>query len=468
MSKELLLDFSKILLETPACVAITTGKDHTFLIANKPYLEAIGRENVEEIIKKDFSEVIQSKDLVSILDSVYTSGKSIKKEFISTNTKNGEINYFNFTYKALSNDNEEIIGILIHGIEVTAQVEEKQRTDELTEELEAERQTLVNEINKRLHTEKELHERTASIKFLSDSLPQLIWTANSYGEHDYFNKRWYEYTGLSFTTTSNQSWSDVIHPEDKKHAIEAWQKAIKSGKLYEVEYRYKKYDNTYRWFIGRALPMCNENGEVTKWFGTCTDIHDQKLASERANFLGEATKIISSTLNYEETLNSIAQIIVPELADWYSVSLIESDGSITNAAVAHRDPEKIKWAKSLNEKYPIDKNALTGVPHVIRTGKSEFFPYISDELLASTTDDKEYLEIMKKIGFTSVIIVPLTSRNKTFGALTLVTAESRRFYTEDDLNFAEELASRIAVAIDNSVLFHDAEKEIIQMHKAEQ
>ncbi|MBK7885225.1 MAG: PAS domain S-box protein [Chitinophagaceae bacterium] len=117
-------------------------------------------------------------------------------------------------------------------------------------------------------------------RFLSDIIPQIIWTSKPDGNLDYFNKKWYEYTGLAFEQTKDSGWETVIHPDDLQNCINKWTNSFKTGEDYEVEYRLKSADNLYRWHLGRAKPMFNEKGEIVKWFGTCTDIHDTKLMHE--------------------------------------------------------------------------------------------------------------------------------------------------------------------------------------------
>lgn len=116
--------------------------------------------------------------------------------------------------------------------------------------------------------------------FVTDFMPQLVWATRPDGYHDFYNKGWYDYTGLSYEQTRDQGWSLVLHPEDFQRTWTAWKESLATGKPYEVEYRFRRHDGVYRWFLGRALPMRDEEGNILKWFGTCTDIHDQKMAAD--------------------------------------------------------------------------------------------------------------------------------------------------------------------------------------------
>jgi PAS domain S-box-containing protein len=143
------------------------------------------------------------------------------------------------------------------------------------------------------------------------------------------------------------------------------------------------------------------------------------------------------------------------------------DGSVERVAVEHEDPEKVTLALKLQERYPPDPEASSGVPNVLRTGRPEFYPEITDEMLEAAARDEEHLRLLREMGFTSVIIVPMVARGRTLGAVTLVSAESGRRYGEADLELAEELARRAAIAVDNARLYEEAQREIAEREWAQ-
>lgn len=126
----------------------------------------------------------------------------------------------------------------------------------------------------------ELQALFEEFKFVTDFMPQMVWSTLSDGYHDFFNKQWYDYTGLNFDQTKDKGWSLTLHPDDYERTINIWQHSLQTGDVYEIEYRMRRHDGQYRWFLARALPMRNEERTITKWFGTCTDIHDQKMAAD--------------------------------------------------------------------------------------------------------------------------------------------------------------------------------------------
>ncbi|HEX6663979.1 MAG TPA: GAF domain-containing protein [Gaiellaceae bacterium] len=184
----------------------------------------------------------------------------------------------------------------------------------------------------------------------------------------------------------------------------------------------------------------------------------QRALADDRRFVAEASELLASSLEYETTLANVARLAVPLFADWCSIDIVREDGSIGRLAVAHVDPGKIRLAEELAARFPPDPAARFGVPNVVRTGQSELFAEIPDELLLeATSDTPELYEILGELGLRSSMCVPLIARGRTYGAITFVAAESGRRYTEADLATAEDVARRAAVAVDNADLYRIAE-----------
>jgi PAS domain S-box-containing protein len=178
-------------------------------------------------------------------------------------------------------------------------------------------------------------------------------------------------------------------------------------------------------------------------------------ARDRLAFLLRASELLTESLDYEETLRQVAELAVPRIADWCSVELVDRDGVIRQVAVAHVDPDKRELARELRERFPPDPSAPTGVAHVVRTGRSELFSEITDEVLESALPPGQegLADIVRDLGLVSAMTVPLISRERVLGAITLVSAESGHRYGPEDVRFAEDLARRAATAIDNARRF---------------
>jgi PAS domain S-box-containing protein len=122
---------------------------------------------------------------------------------------------------------------------------------------------------------------------LADAMPQMVWSTLPDGYHDYYNARWYDFTGTPVGSTDGEGWNDVFHPDDQDRAWTVWRHSLTTGDPYQIEYRLRHFDGTYRWVLGRAMPIRDAEGRITRWFGTCTDIHEQKLALEEREVISQ-------------------------------------------------------------------------------------------------------------------------------------------------------------------------------------
>lgn len=210
-------------------------------------------------------------------------------------------------------------------------------------------------------------------------------------------------------------------------------------------------------------PIRREDGTISGAAKIARDITRQKAmarklqaAEEQERFLTEVSKVLTSTLDYKETLANLAHLIVPRLADWFAVDLLDADGQFQLVVLEHQDPEQVKWARALRERFPIDYNALAGLPNVVRTGQSELYPEITDEMLVVGTRSEEELAVARQVGYSSLMLVPLVARGKNIGVVTFVATESGKKYNKRDLALAEELGRRAGVALDNARLYNEA------------
>src|SRR4051794_2918035 len=208
-----------------------------------------------------------------------------------------------------------------------------------------------------------------------------------------------------------------------------------------------------RQFNVSYYPVRGSDGDITGVGAVVADITDRQRTLERAQFLAEASALLDASLDHETTLQNVARLVVANMADWCSVDVVEPSGASRTVAVAHQDREKVRWAREISERYPPDPSAPTGVPNVLRTGKSELYPEIPQAMLEQAAVDAEHLELIRQLQLCSAMIVPMVARGRTLGAVTFVGAESGRTYDEADLALAEELARRAAMAVDNARLY---------------
>jgi len=194
---------------------------------------------------------------------------------------------------------------------------------------------------------------------------------------------------------------------------------------------------------------------------------DRARAQRHATFLANAGVLLESSLDYKATVDHIARLAVPGLADWAFVEMVQPDGSIERVAMAHTDLSKEALVREFSRRYPVDPDAAEGSAKVIRTGRPELMKEIPDEMLEAVAEDPEQLRILRELGFCSAMVVPLRARGRTLGAIALVSAESGRKYDEAELAMTQELATRCALAIDNALLYAESRDNAEKMrHQA--
>jgi len=214
-------------------------------------------------------------------------------------------------------------------------------------------------------------------------------------------------------------------------------------------------DGAQRWALLKSAPLLDEAGEVEATITIIEDVTEQKRAERRAAFLAQASEVLASSLDYEQTLRNVAQLAVPGVADWCAVDLIDEEGDRRPVAVAHADPDRLALAEQLRrfERPVLDPRRGLGL--VLRSGASVLYGEISDEMLVQAAVDDRHLELLRVAGLRSAAIVPMRVRNRILGAMTLVGAESGRVLDRFDLDLAEQVAARAAVAIENARLYSE-------------
>ena len=207
-----------------------------------------------------------------------------------------------------------------------------------------------------------------------------------------------------------------------------------------------------RWRLVKAAPLHGSAGE-TMAVSVIEDVTDAKEAELRQRFLAQAGATLTSSLDYEETLQRVAQLVVPGLADWCAVDVVDANQRLNLVAVAHANPDKVAFARDFRHRYPPDPSEDSGIYGVLRSGRPELYPELPDELLEQSIDDAEQLESIRALGMRSVMLIPMDVAGRTIGVLTMVSAESGRTFDEDDLLFAGDLARRAATAVENARLY---------------
>ncbi|MBC5829020.1 MAG: SpoIIE family protein phosphatase [Candidatus Eremiobacteraeota bacterium] len=285
----------------------------------------------------------------------------------------------------------------------------------------------------------------------SEAIPQIVWTADADGALDFYNARWFEYTGHPPECTLGWGWQRVTHPDDVGAVSECWNAALASGQPYEAECRFRNREGAYRWFLGRALPVRNADGTIRKWIGTSTDVHDQRRAKEALEFLAQAGKVLSESLDPDVLMAKLAQLTIPELADYCQIVVQEED-RFRPLVIAHVDPGKVALLEEIHARYPLTPDQ-PGIAHLLRAGEPSIIPEITPELRKLDSMDARHRALLERLNARSTLLIPLTARGKTFGIMSLVYSDSYRRYAASDLLLAQELGRQASVALDNARTF---------------
>ncbi len=294
------------------------------------------------------------------------------------------------------------------------------------------------------------HER--QFRALADNVPQLIWMTDPDGSCYWCNQRWYEYTGTTIEEIQGWGWEKVIHPDHLPRINESWRRAVEQRSLWEDTHPLRGGDGHYRWFLSRAHPIRDASGRIERWVGTNTDVTAQR-------FLDDATRILNSTLDVADALEGIAQLAVPDLADWCIVDVLER-GQLQRVAMVRGGRSPHAAARELAHRLPLALERAGGVGQILRSGTAIVVPEATDPTMAAHAWAAEHLQPLRELGFTSWIGAPLVARGATIGVLHLVMCDSNRRYREPDVEVAVELGRRAGVAVDHARLYSEAQTAV--------
>src|SRR5437870_3366748 len=290
------------------------------------------------------------------------------------------------------------------------------------------------------------------LRELIETIPEMAWTAAPDGAATFVNGRWSEYTGLSLEGTVGLGWKFAVHPDDLERHLQKWQASVASREPFEHEVRFRRaVDGQYRWFLVRGVPLRDERGEVLKWYGIATDIEDRKRAeqalsvqNDRLLLLLKLTKQITSKLELRELLRAISANI-REVMDCDAVHISLPDAASGKFRVHAMDfPEGKGFVKEemLITPVGVAKRALETLEPAVRNiaDRDEFPP--------------DYYELLIAEGVKDQCVIPLVNRGRAIGVLAIARTTEGSFVRED-VDFLREASGQIAIAIENSLAFHE-------------
>ena len=321
----------------------------------------------------------------------------------------------------------------------------------------------IRDITARLQAEKEREEARAQLEAILQGVADAVTAQGPDGHLLFANDAAVRTLGFASTEellnaplTSIMDRFDILDEDARPFPLEALpgRRALAGEDTPEAIVRFRVRDTgEENWSAVKASSIRDHDGNVTMAINVIEDITSHKRAELAQRFLARSGEVLASSLNPDELLVEVANLAVPEVADWVAVDLATDGGALDRKALAHADPEVREWALEMSRRYPADPDAPAGVYQVIRTGQAELYPEIPDELLREGAQDEEHYRILTEFGMRSAIIVPMTTRGRTLGALTFVTGRSGRRFDEQDVELAQELARRCGTAIDNARLY---------------
>ena len=319
----------------------------------------------------------------------------------------------------------------------------------------SERRTL-ERARERAEQELRVSERRYRTLVEATPLAQAVWTATVDGEI-HWSDDWMRITGQTPEELASGGGMSTVHPDDAQRTSAGWRQAIANARPYEDELRVRVAGGRYRWFAIRAVPVRLDDGTITEWVGVIADVHDRRRPEEEARFINRATDLLTSTsLDYEETLRTLARLCVPELGDWCAIDVARDGAPYERLVVEHADPEKVKFAVELDRRFRAAPE-VDPIARVMATREPQLIEDIPDALLRELTTSREEYELARALGLRSWIIAPMIARGRTLGSIAVVGSESGRRYSEEDLPLVLELARRAALSVDNARLFREAE-----------
>jgi PAS domain S-box-containing protein len=294
---------------------------------------------------------------------------------------------------------------------------------------------------------------------LAQASAQIVWTTTPDGEMRGDQPSWSEFTGQDQDSYGGAGWFNVIHPEDREETARIWEETLGKRTSAEFQHRLRRHDGQFRKCVVRVVPVVVRDSSVREWVGTHTDISERSRIEEERDILSEVGKILSSSLDFRETLGTVARLLVPRISTWCAVDMLAEDGTIQRVASAHHDPRVAELLRNLNLSIG-SETEQTMAQRVLQTGESVLCRRSSDDILDVLASSPDHRAALEGLDLASVLWVPLSSRGQVLGLLTLVSARGGRQYDFRDLALAEELGRRSANAVDNARLYARAREAV--------
>jgi PAS domain S-box-containing protein len=310
------------------------------------------------------------------------------------------------------------------------------------------------DVTDRRRMEAERRQASELVQLVTDALPSLVSFVDRECRYVFVNAAYEGWRGQRREELVGKHVRDVLGEEGWgtiKHHVE---KAL-AGQSVRFETRIM-YPTGMRDIDVMYVPQRGPDGAVEGFVALVNDVTERRAHEARDRFLSDAAATLGSSLDYETTLQRLARLSVPLIADWCAIDMLDADGNVRRLVAAHTDARMEAQAKRIMELYPA-RPGDAGIMAVLASHRSELYSDIPEALLIGQSHDAQHLRMLRELGLRSMMIVPLVARERTLGAITFVQAESDRRFSEADLAFAEDLARRAALAVDNAALYREAQ-----------
>jgi PAS domain S-box-containing protein len=290
---------------------------------------------------------------------------------------------------------------------------------------------------------------------LLDSVGQAVIVFDDDGAIIYWNRFAETLFGWAANEALGHSILDVLVPATERDKVAGLFDKHRTGETFSGEMLLERRGQKPFPALVTQTPIFGDDKMLKAVIGVYSDNTERQRLEYSLRFLADASATLAALVDYESTLQQVAQLAVPDFADWCAIDLAAANENLERVAVGHIDPAKVELAKEYHRRYPPDPRAGRGILHAFRTGRSDMMAEVSETSMLERAVDEEHRRMLKEIGVRSYICVPLRGRTQTLGVVTFVMAESGRLYNQSDLEFAEELARRAAIAIENAQLYAD-------------
>ena len=311
------------------------------------------------------------------------------------------------------------------------------------------------DVTDRRRAEEERRRSADKLQSIADAIPSLIALIDRDFRFAFANRTFFTWRGLATEQIVGKTMREVLGDEPWGAMRHRLQPALEGQNVrFETRIVYPRLGP--RDVDVTCVPHRGTGGDIEGFVALVHDVTDRKAAESRGLFLAEAAAMLASSLDYEATLQRLGRLAVPLLADWCAIDMLDADGHVRRLVVAHTDPAMEAKAQRIGEQYP-PRPGDPGLMAVLASHRAELYSEIPEALLIGQSRDEAHLKMLRDLGLKSAMIVPLVARERTLGAITFVHAESGRKFTEADLAFAEDLARRAALAVDNAALYREAQ-----------